>query len=842
MPFRRRAGRSYASRQAFRRSLVFAGLWALLIFLVISLGAAAGVFAGFLRDLPSLDGLEEYQPSIATTLYTDQDEPFASFYEQRRILLPLSKIPAHLKQAVLAVEDSRFYEHRGLSPRAIARAMIMNLLTRRKSQGGSTITQQLARALFLTPEKSFARKLKEALLAVEIEKKYPKDKILELYFNQVYFGHGAYGVEAAAQTYFKKSVGELTLAEAAMLAGLPSAPNRFSPIVDPARARRRRDHVLNRMVEQKIIARVQAEAASRTPFDETLFTRSRTIAPYFVEHVRQSLEETYGAYALYNSGLKVYTTLNLKMQRAAEEALVGGLRDLDKARGYRPRPERATEVPRVRIGPYTPRPGEILPGTVLKVKAKSLEVLLGRYRGEVPLESMKWTKIANFAEAFREGDSVLVQVLSVDERRKVADLALEQDPELEGALAALDPRDGAIKAMIGGYDFERSKFNRAVQARRQPGSAFKPFVYATAFDRGLTPSTIIEDSPISFHFRVGGKVVAWSPENYDRKFHGPTTLRRGLENSVNVVTVKLIEQVGVDPVIRMAHQMGIESELRREIALALGVSEVTPLELVSAYGVLANGGVRAEPFAIRKVTDSQGRILEEHVAEPQEVIRPETAYVLVNVMKGVVERGTAARARVLKRPLAGKTGTTSEATDVWFIGFTPNLVAGVWVGYDVKKSLGPAETGGRLALPLWITFMQKILPDFPPEDFTPPENVVAIPVNHMTGRPVPQDEKGGILEYFIKGTEPVVSQATSGTPPRAAATGPPVTGAPSRTAPSAVETSPGGGAPQPSATPAGPPPRPPRAAEAPPPSGRSPAPPSKPTNPVAPLPPQAGQR
>ena len=836
MPFRRRAGRSYASRQAFRRSLVFAGLWALLIFLVISLGAAAGVFAGFLRDLPSLDGLEEYQPSIATTLYTDQDEPFASFYEQRRILLPLSKIPAHLKQAVLAVEDSRFYEHRGLSPRAIARAMIMNLLTRRKSQGGSTITQQLARALFLTPEKSFARKLKEALLAVEIEKKYPKDKILELYFNQVYFGHGAYGVEAAAQTYFKKSVGELTLAEAAMLAGLPSAPNRFSPIVDPARARRRRDHVLNRMVEQKVIARAQAEAASRTPFDETLFTRSRTIAPYFVEHVRQSLEETYGAYALYNSGLKVYTTLNLKMQRAAEEALVGGLRDLDKARGYRPRPERATEVPRVRIGPYTPRPGEILPGTVLKVKAKSLEVQLGRYRGEVPLESMKWTKITNFAEAFREGDSVLVQVLSVDERRKVADLALEQDPELEGALAALDPRDGAIKAMIGGYDFERSKFNRAVQARRQPGSAFKPFVYATAFDRGLTPSTIIEDSPISFHFRVGGKVVEWSPENYDRKFHGPTTLRRGLENSVNVVTVKLIEQVGVDPVIRMAHQMGIESELRREIALALGVSEVTPLELVSAYGVLANGGVRAEPFAIRKVTDSQGRILEEHVAEPQEVIRPETAYVLVNVMKGVVERGTAARARVLKRPLAGKTGTTSEATDVWFIGFTPNLVAGVWVGYDVKRSLGPAETGGRMALPLWIAFMQKVLGDLPAEDFPVSENVVAIPVNHMTGRPVPQDEKGAILEYFIKGTEPVVSQAASGPPPRAAAAGP------SRTAPSAVETSPGGGAPQPSAAPAGPPPRPPRAAEAPPPSGGSPAPPSRPTIPVAPLPPQAGQR
>ncbi len=770
MPLRRRTGRSYASRQAFRRRLVFAGLWALLIFLVISLGVAAGVFAGFLRDLPSLDGLEEYQPSITTTLYADQDEPFASFYEQRRSLLPLAKIPLQLKQAVLAVEDSRFYEHRGLSPRAIARAMIMNLLTRRKSQGGSTITQQLARVLFLTPEKSFTRKLKEALLAVEIEKKYPKDKILELYFNQVYFGHGAYGVEAAAQTYFKKSVGELTLAEAAMLAGLPSAPNRFSPIMDPARARRRRDHVLNRMVEQKVITRAQAEVASRTPFDETVFTRARTIAPYFVEHVRQSLEETYGAYALYNSGLKVYTTLNLKMQRAAEEALVGGLRELDKARGFRPRPARGLNATRVRIGPYTPRVGEILPGTVLKVKPKSLEVQLGRYRGEVPLESMKWTKLTTLAEAFREGNPVLVQVLSVDERRKVADLALEQEPELEGAFLALDPRGGAIKAMIGGYDFERSKFNRAVQARRQPGSAFKPFVYATAFDRGLTPSTIIEDSPISFRFRVAGEVVEWSPENYDRKFHGPTTLRRGLENSINVVTVKLMQEVGVDPVIRMAHQMGIETDLRREVALALGVSEVTPLELVSAYGVLANGGVRAEPFAIRKITDSQGRTLEQHVAEPQEVMRPETAYVLVNVMKGVVERGTAARARVLKRPLAGKTGTTSEATDVWFIGFTPNLVAGVWVGYDVKRSLGPAETGGRLALPLWIAFMQKILPDLPPEDFKPPENVVAIPVNHLTGRPVPQGENGSILEFFIKGTEPKALEAAAppGLSPRSA--------------------------------------------------------------------------
>jgi penicillin-binding protein 1A len=751
---------SHARRQNVLRRVIVVGLWSILILLTIGLGTAAGIFAGFLRDLPSLDGVEEYQPSIATTLYTDRDEPFHSFYEQRRTLVPLTKIPTQLKQAVLAVEDSQFYEHHGLSPRAIARALIMNVVARRRAQGGSTITQQLARGLFLTPEKNVSRKIKEALLSVEIEKRYSKDKILELYFNLIYYGHGAYGVEAAAQTYFQKSVGELNLAEAAMLAGLPSAPNRFSPIVDPARARRRRDHVLNRMVEQKYITREQADAASRTPFNETLFTRKGTIAPYFVEHVRQQLEETYGAYALYNTGLKVYTTLNLKMQRAAEEALVGGLRELDKSHGFRP-PQAKAEAARGRIGPYTPKPGEILPGTVLKLKPKSMEVQLGRYRGEISFDSLKWTKLDNPAEAFKEGGPVLIQVLSVDERKKTVEIALEQDPELEGALLALDPRDGAIKSMIGGYDFERSKFNRATQAKRQPGSAFKPFIYATAFDRGLTPSTVINDSPISFHTRVGGELVEWSPRNFDRKFHGPTTLRRALESSINVVTVKLLQQVGVDPVIKLAHQVGIESELRREVALALGVSEVTLLELVSAYGVFANMGVRAEPFTIRKITDSQGRILEQHLTEPQEVMRPETASVLVDVMKGVIERGTGAKAKILGRPLAGKTGTTDDATDLWFVGFSPSLVAGVWLGYDVKRSLGSAETGGRLALPLWIAFMQKALAGTEPEDFPVPEGVVPVPVNHQTGRTAPPGNRDAVQE-ILKGNEPKGAQATAG--------------------------------------------------------------------------------
>jgi penicillin-binding protein 1A len=737
-------------RRSALRQLLRISLWTVLVLSAIAVGATAGVVIGFFRDLPSLEGLEDYQPSIATTLYTDNDEPFHSFYEQRRTLVPLSRIPTQLKQAILAVEDARFYEHRGLSFRGILRASLMNLISGRKLQGGSTITQQLARGLFLTPEKNLTRKIKEALLSIQIEKHYSKDKILELYCNLVYFGHGAYGVEAAAQTYFQKSVADLGLPEAAMIAGLPSAPNRFSPIIDQARARRRREHVLRRMLDQEYITEPQMEQANRSPFDETLFTKKNSVAPYFVEHVRQILEDTYGAYALYNTGLKVYTTLSLPMQRAAEEALVGGIRELDKSRGFR---QAKRDTGRPRVGLYAPRVGEVVSATVLKVKGKSLEVQLGRYRGELAFETLAWTKLPRPAANFPEGSQILVQVLSVDEKRKTVELALEQEPELEGALVALNPKDGAIKTMIGGYNFERSKFNRITQAKRQPGSAFKPFVYATAFDRGLTPSTVIDDSPISFHTHVGGKLVEWAPENYDRKFRGPMTLRRALENSINVVTIKLIQRIGVDPVIKLAHQVGIESELRREVALALGVSEVTPLELVSAYGVFANGGVRNEPFAIRKVTDSQGRVLEQHLSDPQEVMRPETAYILVNVMKGVIERGTGAKAKVLERPLAGKTGTTSEATDVWFVGFSPSLVAGVWLGYDQKRSLGSAATGGGLALPIWIRFMQKALTGSEREEFPVPDNVVSVPVNLVTGRPAP-DERGAVLEYFTSGSEP----------------------------------------------------------------------------------------
>lgn len=736
---------------------VVPAIWSLLALLAISLGVAGGLLAAYLRDLPTLDALEEYRPSLVTTLYSDHGEPFATFFEQKRIWVPLDRIPRHLINGIIAVEDAQFYQHRGINFRGIARALLANIRALRPAEGGSSITQQLAKVLFLTPEKNLSRKIKEALLAIEIERNYPKDQILELYLNQVYFGHGAYGVEAAAQTYFKKSVDQLNLPEAATLAGLPRAPNYYSPITDRERAMRRRDHVLARMLERGFITNEQAAQASSVSFDESLFARTRNLGPYFVEYIRQDLEEKYGTYAVYHGGLKIYTTLNIEMQRSADAALIEGLREIDKARGFRPpdnRPSTANVSGKAAPSYLVPKAGEILSATVTKILPKAIAVQVGEYRGEVAFDKVPWLNTSEAAQHLRAGADVKVQVLSVDKRKKTLDLSLEQDPEIEGAFLALDPQDGGIKTMVGGYDFERSKFNRALQARRQPGSAFKAFVYAAAFDRGFTPSTIIEDSPVSYPILVDGKRIEWSPGNYDRTFRGPTTLRYGLEHSINVIAVKLIERVGVEPVIKLAHDMGIESNLRKEYALALGVSEVTLSEMVSTFGVLAHSGIRFAPYGIRRVMDNKGAILEEHVSESRRVMKEETAFIMTSVLKGVVERGTGSRARVLGRPIAAKTGTTQEATDAWFIGYTPSLVAGVWVGYDTKRSLGPHESSATLAVPIWTRFMQRALKDVPPEDFPVPENVVPVLVNYRSGLPTTLDDKSAIHEFFLKGTEP----------------------------------------------------------------------------------------
>ncbi len=734
--------------EILRRHLL---IWAVLIVSVVGTGILGGVVAAYMHDLPPLDILEDYEPSLVTTLYDDQGKPFATFYEQRRILVPLAEIPQMLQEAIIAVEDSRFYEHFGVDPVGILRAMWANLKCLCRAEGGSTITQQLAKVLFFTPEKSLSRKVKEALLALKIERTHSKKKIVELYFNQIYFGHGAYGIEAAAQTYFKKSVGALNLAEAAMLAGLPRAPNSYSPILDPERARKRRHHVLQRMLQEQFITAEQAEAATAIPFDTAAFAQAKNVGSHFVEYVRQYLEEKYGTYGVYHRGLKVYTTLNLAMQDAAEQAIKRGLVELGKQQGHQPKlvsrrggtPARNQAVV-----------GETAEATVTGRTADRVNVEIGGDQAEIPLAEFKELGFTNPEEAIKAGDRVFVRVLKRDEKRIRVTLATA--PELEGALLVLDPRQGGIKAMVGGYDFQQSKFNRAVQAKRQPGSAFKPFVYATAFDIGLTPATTFEDSPVTFHTTINGKPADWSPENFDKQFRGAITLRQGLEHSINVVAVKLLEQVGVHRVIRTAQRLGIKSQLRPEYGLALGVSEVSLLEMVSAYGVFAAGGYRAEPYAIKRVLDNKGGILEEWFPDPQLVLRPETAFVLTHVLKGVVERGTGKRAKALERPFAAKTGTTDFSTDVWFIGSTPSLVAGVWIGYDTKRSLGPTVTSGLLAVPIWMDFMRAILHGEPPEDFPVPTGVVPSYVNYDSGAPVSRDDPGAILEYFVRGTEPRV--------------------------------------------------------------------------------------
>ena len=716
--------RKVTAQENWKHRLIIGTFWTFIICLTAGIGISGGFLFAYMRDLPNLGSLEEYRNSLITTIYSDRDEPFASFYEQKRIPISLEKIPEHLKNAIIAVEDAQFYKHHGINLRGITRAVLVNLRAGEVIEGGSSITQQLAKVFFLNPEKSFSRKIKEALLALEIEKKFSKDKILELYCNHIYFGHGAYGVQAAAQVYFRRPVEKLSLAECATLAGLPRAPNYYSPLVDRERATKRREHVLARMTEENFITKEQGVQALKEPFDEKLFTRFRTTAPYFVEYLRQYLEEKYGSYAVYHGGLHVYSTLNLEMQKSAEEAILGGLRAIDKARGYRAKGAAGSfkfqDSKKGRFFIYRPQPGDILEAAVEKVTSSGLEVSLGRYKGQVPFAKMAWARIKAPSDLFKPGETIKVQVLSIDDKNKSLTLGLEQDPEIEAAFLALDPHTGEIKTMIGGYDFARSNFNRATQAKRQPGSAFKPFIYAAAFDMGISPSSTIDDSPITYQAVINGKLTDWSPQNYDGEFRGPITLQEALAHSVNVATVKLIERVGIHRVIELAQQMGIRSELRPEYALALGVSEVSLMEMVSAYGVLANRGVRQEPFAIRKVTDKDGKTLEEHFPESQQVIREETAYATVEAMKGVVEHGTATSASALGRPLAGKTGTTQDSTDAWFIGFTPSFVAGVWIGYDTHRSLGPRATSATLALPIWINFMGRVLPGMPVEDFTPP--------------------------------------------------------------------------------------------------------------------------
>ena len=743
----------------------------ILVFAAIGAGVAGGVLYSFYTELPDIDRLEKFRPSLVTKVYDRNEELIGEFFIQKRALLTYEEIPQDFVNALVSVEDKRFWTHFGVDPIGFARAMLVNLKSRGFSEGASTVTQQLTRLLFLSSEKKIPRKIKEMMLAFQIEERYrtllgskeeAKKKILEIYANQFYWGHGAYGLHSAAKLYFGKEVADLDLGECAMLAGILQRPAGHSPIRNPEQAKTRQKHVLNRMAAEGFISAEQAKEAYDKPFEkQEIPERQINKAPYFVEYVRQYLEEEYG-YRVYQEGLEVYTTLDLHLQDTARQAVQKNLRDFQKRHGYTLydkdiSPEKRAE--RIKIFQDNewkdlPQKDEVLHAIVTGVGKNQIDAQMGDYRGTIGRKHFEG-RFKTPSKNLKTDDIILVKVLEADEEGQNLTLQLDLEPIAEGAMLSIDPRTGHILAMIGGYDFYRSKFNRAVQALRQPGSSFKPFVYLTALERGFTPATIVVDEP--FEIVINPQTgETWEPKNFSGNHKGPMRLRRALETSTNVIAAKLIQQVGIHSVIDTARRLGITTHLNPYPSLALGASEVYMKEIVSAYCAFANRGNRIEPVFITKVLDSQGEILEENIPRARQVLAEDTTYLLVSMMEGVVKRGTAARASALGRPLAGKTGTTNDSTNAWFIGYSPSLVTGAWVGYDEsRKTLGGKETGGKAALPIWMDFMEEALKDTPPEEFPVPAGLTFVDIDTSTGLLAASGCSGDVLkEVFKKGTEP----------------------------------------------------------------------------------------
>jgi penicillin-binding protein 1A len=732
---------------------------------------AAALLWHFSKDLPALDQLGTYQPSLVTQVYSVDQKLIGQFFIERRTLTPIAYIPERLRRAVIAVEDVRFFEHPGLDYIGMLRAAWTNVRRGGKVEGASTITQQLARSLFLSSERTFDRKVRELILAYKMELVLTKEQILELYLNQIYFGQGAYGVATAAQTYFGKELSDLTIGESAFLAGLPKSPNHYSPFKGYDRAKKRQEHVLARMEEAKFLTAAEREEAAA----EILNFRRPGVeqaAPYFVEYIRQMLVAKYGEETVYKGGLKVFTTLNMEMQRAAEAAFAAGLRELDKRQGWRG-PLRTADVTvplPLTVAAATDQAikvGDYREGFVTKVAKDYYLVQMSTAVAKLAFDDMAWAKRRligpdlakdvvvnlNLKQVLKPGDVIEVMVKKLD--RDMVHVQLEQTPLIEGGLIALEPGKGAIRAMVGGYDFGRSEYNRAVQAHRQPGSAFKPIIYATAVNQGMSPASVILDAPVVYQQEEDEKT--WKPENYGRKIHGMVSLRDALAHSHNLATVRLLDKVGVKNVIEFAKTVGITSPLAADLSLGLGSSSVGLMELTSVYGVFLNQGNRAEPYAILSIQDNAGKVLEQAEPEALPVISKETAYLITNMMEDVIQKGTGQAAKVIGRPIAGKTGTTDEFINAWFIGGAPNLVAGIYVGFDDRRSLGETESGAHAALPIWTSFMQAVLKPLPVMAFTIPEGITFVKVDPSTGLLDGEEGQVSTIELFTKGSEPTQS-------------------------------------------------------------------------------------
>jgi penicillin-binding protein 1A len=658
------------SHQGFRNSLMRkalkeTGLGSIMIvlilcFIFLAVAASSFLYYVLLKELPSVAALKDYRPSIATRVYDDHNELIDEFFLEDRKIIRYENIPEMVVQAFVAAEDARFFQHRGFDMQSISRAFLKNLAAGRIVQGGSTITQQVAKSMFLTPERSYIRKIREAVLAYKIDRYLTKEEILTLYLNQIYLGHGTYGIEAAAQGYFGKSARQLTLPEASLLAGLPKAPSTYSPFLSMEKARQRQAYVLDRMLEDGYIIQQQRDRVLAMPIHLRSVRPKDKVAAYFIENVRRYIQEKYGSDVLYKEGLEIYTTLDLSMQKHARDAVERGLQELDTRQGY------------------------------------------------------------------TSGRS-------------------------QGALLCMDVKTGAIRAMVGGRDFSKSEFNRATQSKRQPGSAFKPLIYTAAFDKGMTPAMKLVDEPLVYR-DIAGNV--WEPKNYDETFRGPTTLRYALAHSRNIITIKLLQEIGIDYAAAYASNLGITSPLGRNLSLALGTSEVTLQEMVRAFGVLANEGKKTTPFFIKKIVDRTGHVFEESQVKVEQVIDPRIAFMATYVMQDVVEVGTGRGVKSIGRPVAGKTGTTNDVRDAWFIGFTPSLVTGVWVGFDQEQSLGKQEVGGRAAAPIWLYFMERALQGKPVEVFPVPPGIVFSRIDPTTGLPVKKSARHAIYECFLEGTIP----------------------------------------------------------------------------------------
>jgi penicillin-binding protein 1A len=787
-----------SGRPAFRQLLLVGAGVGLVCLLILS-----GYFFYLLVTLPKVDRLADYKPPIVSQVFGDDGSLVGEFYLERRTVVPVNKIPKKLIQAFVAAEDANFYQHKGIDYLGIVRAAVKNLVSMRKKEGASTITQQVAKSMLLTPEKKFSRKLKEAVLATRMEKMLTKDDILYIYLNQIYLGAGSYGVQVAAETYFGKEVEALNLAEMAMLAGLPKAPSLYSPLKHLDKARERQGYVLDRMVKEGFITPAEADHARRTPIViRSLKKVNSDQSAYFLENIRVYLEEKYGEDRLYKEGLKIYTTMNAEMQKAAYEGVVNGLKAVDKRQGFRGPLKNLAEgeveefCRKVEDGiDYASlKQGATYQGVVTAVNPASSELMVrvGDRTGVLSRKNMAWAGKVTLVDTYVKGGDakgkpvgrgsvIEVSVITPDQNKQGAIFALDQEPEAQAALVALDPKSGAVRAVVGGYDFKKSQFNRALQAKRNPGSAFKPIIYAAALDKGMTPATVFDDSPIEY---ASGGDKAWKPKNYDNIYRGNVTMREALTNSINVVSVKILESIGVESAIEYARKLGVTSRLDANLTLALGSSSVTPLELTTAYATFASGGYRVTPHFIRKVADANGQVLEEIIPPtlpvftsptsalkldavatekppensssltPVQVISPETAFLMTNLMESVVTSGTGQRARALGRPVAGKTGTTNDMKDAWFIGYVPQLVAGVWVGYDQERSLGAGGSGGQAAAPIWTDFMQKALAGVAVQSFVPPEKITFATINSRTGRLAREGSEGSIVECFISGTEP----------------------------------------------------------------------------------------